>query len=189
MAGRLWWLPLAPLGFLVDRGSRRRWLSMPAIVLATALASSAAKLLVRRPRPDAPYRVAPRWRLDAAGFPSTHSACAFAIAAWLRGSRHGRRLRLVAVLVGCLRIRLRAHRLGDVAAGAILGYALVWRIERAWSRLTARGSGRHTPRVGEDLRPTPVELRHADASAPVRSRRRRDHVTAPGSHGSTSRVR
>jgi hypothetical protein len=117
MAGRLWWLPLAPLGFISDRGSRLRWLFMPAIVLTTAFTSSAVKLLVRRPRPNAPYRRAPLWNLDAAGFPSTHSACAFAVAGWMRGSRHARPLRLIAFVISCLRVQRRAHHLADVVAG------------------------------------------------------------------------
>ena len=185
VAGRLWWLPLAPLGLAIDRGSRRRWLSMPAIVMATAVASSAAKLLVRRPRPDSPYSRAPRWRLDAAGFPSTHSACAFAVAGWMRGSRHGRRLHLVAVLIGCLRVQRRAHHLADVVAGAILGYALVWRVDRTWERVSAR---RGTVRTAGGSRPTPPERRAVGSVALRGARQRGDHFSAPGDRGSTSRI-
>ncbi len=128
MAARIWWLPLVPLGFLTDRGSRSRWLLMPAVVILTAAISSLGKLVVRRPRPGSPHRVAPWGRLSAAGFPSTHSACAFAIAAWLRTSRHGRWLHCVAALIGLSRIRCRAHHSSDVAAGAILGYTLARRL-------------------------------------------------------------
>jgi membrane-associated phospholipid phosphatase len=129
-AARLWWLPLAPLGFLADRGSRLRWLVMPAVVILTALTSSLGKLALRRPRPDSGYRVVPWGRLGAAGFPSTHSACAFAIAGWLRSSRHGRRLHVLAVLIGLSRVRCRAHHPTDVVAGAVLGYGVSRQVER-----------------------------------------------------------
>lgn len=135
MAARMWWLPLVPVGFLTDRSSRWRWLGMPGVVIFTALTSSVGKLAIRRPRPGSAHRVVPWGRLGAAGFPSTHSACAFAIAGWLRASRHGRWLHAVAVLIGCSRVRCRAHHSTDVAAGAILGYAIAWQLDKAWLRL------------------------------------------------------
>lgn len=144
MAARMWWLPLAPVGFLVDRTSRWRWLLMPGVVMFTALTSSVGKLVIRRPRPGSVYRVVPWGRLGAAGFPSTHSACAFAIAGWLRASRHGRWLHAVAFLIGCSRVRCRAHHSTDVAAGAILGYALSWQIDKIWLRFRAGGMPRST---------------------------------------------
>lgn len=134
-AARLWWLPLAPLGFFTDRGSRTRWLLMPVVVILTALTSSLGKIAIRRPRPGSSYRVLPWGRLGAAGFPSTHSACAFAIAGWLRASRHGRWLHIVAALIGWSRVRCRAHHATDVVAGAMLGYSIAVQVERAWSRL------------------------------------------------------
>lgn len=149
MAGRMWWLPLVPLGILTERGFRGRWLLVPGVVTVSAVASSVLKLAVRRPRPGIPERRAPRGHLDAAGFPSTHSACAFAIAAWLRRSRHGRRLHLVAVMIGCSRVRCRAHRPTDVVAGAMLGYCIVWRAERF--RVRAR-----TERLVRDLDQDPL---------------------------------
>ena len=187
MAGRLWWLPLAPLGFISDRGSRRRWLFMPAIVVTTAFTSSAVKLLVRRPRPNASHRRAPLWNLDAAGFPSTHSACAFAVAGWMRGWRHGRRLCLVALLISCLRVQRRAHHLADVMAGPTPGYALVRWVERAWSRLTARGSDKKSLRAPEEVRPHAPERSSVEAAVPVRTRRQRGHVAKPGERGPASR--
>lgn len=171
IAGRLWWLPFVPLGVLTDRGSRTRWLLTPGVVTATALVSSVAKLVVRRPRPGAAQRRSPWGRLDAAGFPSTHSACAFAIAAWLRTSRHGPRLHLAAVLVGCSRVGRRAHRPSDVVAGAIFGYGLVYRIEQAW------------PKPSRSPDPPPVE--------PVgrsRPRRGRDHTARRAGHTTTLRA-
>lgn len=133
----MWWAPLVPLGFFADRGSRWRWLAMPGVVILTALTSSVGKLAIRRPRPGSTYRVVPWGRLSPAGFPSTHSACAFAIAGWLRASRYGRWLHGLAVLIGCSRVRCRAHHSVDVAAGAILGYGIAWQIDKTWSRLRA----------------------------------------------------
>jgi membrane-associated phospholipid phosphatase len=155
MAARMWWLPLIPVGFFTDRGSRSRWLLIPGIVTLTALASSVGKLVIRRARPGSAYRVAPWGYLSAAGFPSTHSACAFAIAGWLRTSRQGRWLHAVAVLIGWSRVRCRAHHFTDVAAGAILGYGIVWQIDKAWSRLrTGRVSRPQQIGFARPLRPS-----------------------------------
>jgi membrane-associated phospholipid phosphatase len=141
MAGRLWWAPVVVVGLAVDRGSRARWLLTPTIVVLTACASSAAKLVIRRPRPGVASRAAPPGRLGAAGFPSTHTACAFAIAGWLRSSRQSRALHLVAVAIGYLRIRRRAHHLGDVVAGAALGYGIARKLDATWSDLLAARAG------------------------------------------------
>lgn len=148
-AGRMWWMPLVPIGLLTDRGFRIRWLGMPVVVILTALTSSAGKLVIRRPRPGSSYRLAPWGRLGAAGFPSTHSACAFAIAAWLRGSRHSRGLHGAALLIGCARVRCQAHHPGDVVAGAIVGYGVARQLDRAWSRLRAARSP-DSPRSAPD---------------------------------------
>lgn len=189
MAGRLWWSPLVVIGLAVDRGLRIRWLFTPAIVVLTACASTVAKLVIRRPRPGSGARVAPLGRLGAAAFPSTHTACAFAIASWLRGSRQGRWLHLVAIGIGYLRVCRRAHRYGDVVAGAALGYGIVWRIESGWSRLLtspADGtevSAREAPAVGgseprSDRAPVPRRRR---SPAPAgRSARSRPHVRTRG---------
>lgn len=133
-AARLWWLPLVPLGFLSDRGSRSRWLLMPAVVILTALTSSLGKLTIRRPRPGSSHRVLPWGDLGAAGFPSTHSACAFAVAGWLRASRHAWWLHAVAVIIGCSRVRCGAHHSTDVLAGAALGYGMAMQFERLGPR-------------------------------------------------------
>jgi membrane-associated phospholipid phosphatase len=152
MVGRLWWSPLVLVGVLVDRGSRGRWFLTPAVVVLAACASTAGKLVIRRPRPGSARRISPLGGLGglgAAGFPSTHTACAFAIAGWLRGSRRGRWLHLVAVGIGYLRVRRRAHYYGDVAAGAILGYGIAWRLDGAWSRLLSTRATRAERAAGE----------------------------------------
>jgi len=142
-ATRGWWAPVVVAGVLVDRGSRARWLFTPGIVVLAASASTAAKLVIRRPRPGIPMRVAPFGRLGAAGFPSTHTACAFAIAGWQRGSRQRRLLHVVATGIGYLRVRRRAHRWGDVVAGAMLGYGLAWRIDSGLARFLSPRPKRH----------------------------------------------
>ena|GEM_PF-5059653 len=161
-AARLWWLPLVPVGFFADRGCRRRWLAMPGVVILTALTSSLGKLMFRRPRPGSSYRVVPWGRLAAAGFPSTHSACAFAVAGWLRTSRRRHWLHTLAVLIGISRVRCRAHHATDVAAGAILGYGIALQADRAYARLRAR----RTP-------PAQSTSRSAVSRSPAHSLRRR----------------
>jgi membrane-associated phospholipid phosphatase len=182
MAGRMWWLPLVPVGFLTDRSSRWRWLLMPGIVIFTALTSSIGKLVIRRPRPDSSYRAVPLGRLGAASFPSTHSACAFAIAGWLRASRHGRWLHGLAVFIGCSRVRCRAHHSTDVVAGAVLGYGIAWQVERIWSRLAVRRAARVVGSADERRRVRSFELRTIEASSRNRSLRSRDHIAAPVGH-------
>jgi hypothetical protein len=150
MAARMWWTPLVPIGCLADRGSRWRWLLLPGVVIFTALTSSVGKLVIRRPRPGSVYRVVPWGRLGAAGFPSTHSACAFAVAGWLRSSRHGRWLHVLALFIGCSRVRCGAHHSTDVAAGAILGYGIAQQIDKTWSHLrTSRIAGPADPAMGQ----------------------------------------
>jgi hypothetical protein len=177
-AGRLWWLPLVPFGFLADRSSRWRWLLMPGIVILTALTSSVAKLVIRRPRPDSARHLAPRGRLAAAGFPSTHSACAFAIAGWLRTSRHGPGLHTTALLIGYSRVHRRAHHVTDVVAGAILGYGVAWQVERTWSRLTSSRAARVVGNGSEHYRAGSSRRRTIQASSHDLSPGPRDHLGA-----------
>jgi membrane-associated phospholipid phosphatase len=135
VVSRLWWLPLTATGLLTDRGSRGRWFFSPGIVVLTALASTAGKLVIRRPRPGAHSRVAPIGRSSAASFPSTHSACAFAIAAWMQRSRQCVWLHLLAAGLGYSRVRGRVHYPSDVVAGGVLGYAIGRWVDWIWSVL------------------------------------------------------
>lgn len=187
MAGRLWWTPLVVVGLAVDRGSRLRWLLTPGIVAVTACAAAVAKLVIRRPRPGSTARIAPLGRLGAAGFPSTHAACAFAIAGWLRGSRGGRWLHMIAVAIGYLRVRRRAHHWGDVVAGAALGYGIARRVDDALPGLPAshvsRPAGSTTVSPAPD-RPAPRSGRSAPPRSGSPPRRRRP---APPGHGAASR--
>lgn len=146
MVARVWWAPVVVVGALIDRGSRARWLLTPGVVVLAALASSAGKLLIRRSRPGASMRLAPFGRLGLAGFPSTHTACAFAIAGWHRDSGHRRWLHLLAAGVGYARVRRRAHYYSDVVAGAILGYGVAWQTEGVWWRLVTLRAARSSRR-------------------------------------------
>jgi hypothetical protein len=172
MAARMWWVPIVPIGFFTDRGFRPRWLLMPGVVILAAFTSSIGKLAIRRPRPGSAYRVSPRGHLSTAGFPSTHSACAFAIAGWLRASRYGRWLHAVAVLIGYLRVRCRAHHSTDVLAGAILGYGVALQVERAWSRVVdsrrARVGASGKPSRARPFEPAAVEPTECEYALPPR---------------------
>lgn len=134
MAARLWWSPIVAAGALVDRGSRARWLITPGIVILAASVSTVGKLVIRRPRPGVAMRVAPVGRLGAAGFPSTHATCAFAIAGWQRRSRGRWWLHLIAIAISYSRVRSGAHHHVDVVAGAALGYVFAIQCDAVWRR-------------------------------------------------------
>ncbi len=188
MAARVWWAPVVVVGALADRGSRARWLLTPGIVVLAASASTACKLVIRRPRPGVSMRIAPLGRLSAAGFPSTHTACAFAIAGWHRGSRQRRWLHLVAIGIGYLRVRRRAHYYGDVVAGGILGYGIAWQAEGVWSRIAGSRAARPGGRAGRRHALRVLEPRSVDASASRhRSAPHRDPIAAPVGHEASLR--
>ena len=187
VAARMWWVPVVPIGFFTDRGFRPRWLLMPGVVIFTAITSSIGKLAIRRPRPGSAYRVTPWGHLSAAGFPSTHSACAFAIAGWLRASRYGRWLHAVAVLIGYLRVRCRAHHSTDVMAGAILGYSVALQVERAWSRVVAPRPT-HLGAGGEPSRARPFEPGAVETTKGGHAPPRRDGLPAPVGHEVSHRL-
>jgi hypothetical protein len=112
-------------GVLRDRGSRVRWLCVPGIVGLTAIISTTGKLTTGRPRPSYGRGSSSIGRLGvASSFPSTHAACAFAIAGWMSRSRQRYWLHLFAAIVGYGRVRRRAHYFSDVVAGGILGYVI-----------------------------------------------------------------
>lgn len=161
---RLWWLPVVLLGLLIDRGFRVRWFLTPAIVVLTASVATIGKLVFRRPRPGTSMSIAPLGRLGAAGFPSTHTSCAFAIAGWQRHSPTRRWLHMLAIGIGYMRVRRRAHYRGDVVAGAILGYGIGWQVDGVWSRLASARAVSSPRRVGD-----PVGCRPNDGLAHERS--------------------
>jgi membrane-associated phospholipid phosphatase len=188
MSTRLWWVPVVLIGLLIDRGSRVRWLLTPGIAVLAASLSTAGKLMIRRPRPDASMRVAPPGRLGAAGFPSTHATCAFAIAGWQRRSRHRRWLHLVAICIGYLRVHRRAHYSRDVVAGAILGYGIAWQVEGVWSRLVTLRPARPGRRADSPHGASALAPRSVDALV---SRNRllpyRDRIAVLGGHKASFR--
>jgi undecaprenyl-diphosphatase len=136
ITSRLWWLPLTVTGLLRDRGRRGRWLCVPGLVALTAMISTTGKLAIRRPRPILGYHHPPIGRLGlASSFPSTHAACAFAIAGWMRQSPLRNRLHLLATIVGYTRVHRRAHYVSDVLAGGTIGYAIGWCTDLTWKVL------------------------------------------------------
>jgi membrane-associated phospholipid phosphatase len=141
-ASRLWWIPLTVAGLLSDRGARGRWLFVPGIVGATAALSTAGKLTVRRPRPQTRHGSPQAGRMAmTSSFPSTHTACAFAIASWVSRSRPRTLPYLLAVGVGYARVHRRAHHLSDVVAGSVVGYVISWSADRAWRALGGAARG------------------------------------------------
>ena len=178
MASRLWWLPLAVAGMLWDRGSRVRWLCVPGLVGLTAFISTTGKLTVRRPRPGAAHGPPHAGRLGlASSFPSTHAACAFAIASWMSRSRQRRWLHLLAAGIGCARIHKRLHYLSDVLAGGMVGYAVGRCADWAWETLKTAARGRSTgARRSRSAREIPHE--HAVSAKMIRMRRVRAAVLA-----------
>jgi membrane-associated phospholipid phosphatase len=98
----------------------------------------AIKLIYRKPRPDAAERPAGKswfgW-LDAASFPSVHSARAAAIAVCIGAALTTIPSFIVGVafisFVGLSRIKLRRHFLTDVIGGAIAGAAIAVAVIKA----------------------------------------------------------
>jgi undecaprenyl-diphosphatase len=119
---------------LFDR-ARRTWWVWVALMVAAPLAEGALKIVVGRPRPEAPSY----------GFPSGHATAAAAyfgallyLSEPLRPPRRMivRALAVVMiVLVGIARVMLRAHWPSDVLGGFALGLALA----SAATVLAARG--------------------------------------------------
>jgi len=139
---RLWWIPLTVTGLLGDRGARIRWLFVPGVVGVTAALSTTGKLVVRRPRPHTQHGSPQAGRTGmASSFPSTHTACAFAIASWVSRSRPRDLPYLLAAGVGYARVHSRAHHLSDVVAGSVVGYAVSWCADRAWRILGGAARG------------------------------------------------
>jgi hypothetical protein len=129
-------MPLTVAGLLKDRGSRVRWLCVPGLVGLTAVISTSGKLAIRRPRPSQGHGSSRVGRLGlASSFPSTHAACAFAIATWMRPSPSRNWLYCLAAMLGYTRVRRRAHYRSDVLAGGILGYAIGRYADWAWEFL------------------------------------------------------
>jgi membrane-associated phospholipid phosphatase len=135
-ASRFWWLPLVVVGSLRDRGWRIRWLCVPGLVAGTALISTAGKLTIRRPRPSRTHHPRPIERSGlASSFPSTHTACAFVMAGWMRRSPRSDWLNLLAATVGYARVYRRAHYPGDVVVGGTVGYTIGWCADWTWTTL------------------------------------------------------
>ncbi len=121
----------APLGW---RGLRSRGALLLTSVVVSGAAAEVLKMLVRRERPVPPFTeyVFRPWQQDTfsssgLGWPSSHSAVAFA-AVWVLCRLHPRAsLMWILIGVGCAVSRLARndHFLSDVVGGAIVAYGVV----------------------------------------------------------------
>jgi undecaprenyl-diphosphatase len=161
---------LVALTFLVPWGARRRERRSGA-VLATA--SAGVSLLLNQPIAHAvarsrPYVAHPAHahlliaRSTDPSFPSDHATGAFALAVgiWLYDRTFGTILLVLAALLSFVRVYVGTHYPGDVAAGALIGMAVVAALYllkptrrlietvarlcgEVWDRLTGQLTARH----------------------------------------------
>ena len=158
IAGARWislQLPLAMggvllAGFMLGSTAQRRTLLLAAASMALAwVAVQMLRQWVPAPRP-AQLGMGMQWVEHAArsGFPSMHTAGAFALAAALALGRM-RPLALlgwlVAIAMAWSRISLGVHFPADVAAGALTGVVSAWGLHSAASELQRRKTRHHAP--------------------------------------------
>ncbi|MFF9373022.1 phosphatase PAP2 family protein [Streptomyces griseoluteus] len=119
----------AGLALLPGRPRRAALAGVASVTLASAAANLLGKRMVRRRRPDreeAQVAVARHVRMpESASFPSGHtaSATAFATAVGVVLPPAAVPLGSLAAAVGYSRVHTGVHYPGDVAAGAVLGFA------------------------------------------------------------------
>lgn len=158
IAGARWisqQLPLAMggvllAGFMLGSAAQRRTLLLAAASMALAwVAVQMLRQWVPAPRP-AQLGMGMQWVEHAArsGFPSMHTAGAFALAAALTLGRM-RPLALlgwvVAFAMAWSRVSLGVHFPSDVAAGALTGVVSAWGLHAAASGLQRRRTRHHAP--------------------------------------------
>ncbi len=123
------WLAIGLAGGAAEPARRARWGRATATVLATYALNTAAKLLVRRRRPELPGLPPLTSTPTRLSFPSAHASTSFAGA--LAYSRLGLPATPLYALAGALslsRLYLGVHYPSDVLAGAVLGTAVArWR--------------------------------------------------------------
>lgn len=120
------WLVLGGAGAAVAGPGerRRRWLRGAGAVAAAYALNTAAKLVVRRPRPRLPGLPPLTATVSSLSFPSAHATTAFTAARVYRGLMPAEALYGLAAAYGISRPYLGVHYPSDVVAGALLGTAL-----------------------------------------------------------------
>ncbi len=119
------WLALGAAGALVDSRRRSRWKRATASIAGAYLLNTAAKAVVRRPRPDLEDLPALMSTPTQLSFPSAHAATSFAAArAFSGGLLPAAPLYVVASAMAASRVVLGVHYPSDIVAGAALGAAI-----------------------------------------------------------------
>lgn len=100
----------------------------------TGIISAILKFIVEKPRPVEPqyfFGSIPDY-----AFPSLHTAFAFAVLpfVWKEAPKYKYVFLALAVIVGINRIYFQEHDFIDVLAGAVLGLAIGWGIQRKWKK-------------------------------------------------------
>ena len=119
------WFALAGAGAVVDKPHGQTYRRLVRALVAAELTNAAAKRVFRRKRPVLPGLPALMGTRSNLSFPSAHACTSFAAARILSGPMPPATAYTMAVAMAASRPYLGVHYPSDVAAGAILGTALV----------------------------------------------------------------
>jgi decaprenylphosphoryl-5-phosphoribose phosphatase len=119
------WFALAGAGVVTDGGHRETYGRLVRVLVAAELTNAVAKRVFRRKRPVLPGLPPLMGTRSNLSFPSAHACTSFAAARILSGPMPPATAYTMAVAMAASRPYLGVHYPSDVAAGAILGTALV----------------------------------------------------------------